>query len=243
MPEGGQLQITLANTEIQNNQISDLVEGRYVKITLADSGIGIKPEQLKRIFDPYFTTKQFGSGLGLATVYSIIKKHNGHIDGISQLGQGTTFTLYLPVAEDQELPAQQVSSVSAPQQGVAHILVMDDDEMICDIVKDVLEDAGHRAEIVPNGTLALDRYRQAVKAGTPFDLVILDLTIPGDIGGKEVVKQILCLHPQAKVIVSSGYADDPVMANYADYGFKGVISKPYSLDKLSGVLAQVMEND
>lgn len=240
MPDGGQLQITLANADIQENQLSDLGGGRYIEITLADSGIGIAPEHLDRIFDPYFTTKHAGNGLGLASVYSIIKKHDGHISVASQLGRGTTFTLYLPAAEVQKLPIPPVASTSASRQHSARILVMDDEEMICDIVKDLLGDAGYRVETVANGTLALDCYRQAIKAGTPFDLVILDLTIPGGTGGKEVVKQILDLDPQAKVVVSSGYADDPVMANYADHGFKGVAAKPYELSTLMKTVNEVL---
>ncbi len=240
MPVGGELQITLENTEIQDNHLPDLVGGRYIKITLADNGTGIKPEHLERIFDPYFTTKEAGNGLGLATVYSIIKKHVGHISVASQSGQGTIFTLYLPAAEVQELPVQSAASVPASSHHTARILVMDDEEMICSVVNDLLEDAGYTVETVTDGRLALDRYRQTLETGIPFDLVILDLTIPGGIGGKEVVTQILTLDPQAKVIVSSGYADDPVIANYADFGFKGVAAKPYELSTLEKIVDKVL---
>jgi len=222
MPEGGELLIRLENAEIHDNQLQGLAGGNYILISLTDGGTGIKPEHLERIFDPYFTTKQTGNGLGLATVYSIIQKHGGHISVASQLGLGTTFSIFLPSAEIQALPIQPVAKIAASWQQAARILVMDDEQTICDIVKDLLEDVGYNVETVANGTLALDRYRQTLDTGMPFDLVILDLTIPGGTGGEEVVKQILALHPQAKVIVSSGYADDPVIANYRDYGFKGV---------------------
>lgn len=226
---------------IQENQLPDLASGKYIKISLSDNGTGISPEHLERIYDPYFTTKQTGNGLGLATVYSIIKKHGGHISVTSQLGQGTTFTLYLPAAKDQMLPQVSVASVStAPLRQSAHILVMDDEEMICAIVKDLLEDAGFTVETVPDGPLALECYRQSLDGGIPFDLVILDLTIPGGMGGKEIGKQILALHPQAKIIVSSGYADDPVMSKYANYGFKGVAAKPYKLNDLVDITAEIL---
>lgn len=243
MPEGGELLITLENIEISANQLHGLTGGDYIRITLTDSGIGIKPEHLERIFDPYFTTKQAGNGLGLATVYSIIKKHGGQIRAISQLGRGTTFIIYLPAAAEKTLPLKPAAKVSTSRPHAARILVMDDEEMICAIVKDLLEDTGYSVETAANSTLALDRYRQTLAAGTPFDLVILDLTIPGGEGGKEVVKQILALHPQAKVIVSSGYADDPVMANYADYGFIGVAAKPYDLQVLKDLVNEVLTRD
>ncbi|WP_020674592.1 hybrid sensor histidine kinase/response regulator [Geopsychrobacter electrodiphilus] len=240
MPEGGELQITLENTAIHDNQLQGLAGGNYLLISLTDSGAGIKPEHLEHIFDPYFTTKQTGTGLGLATVYSIIQKHGGHISVASQPGQGTTFSIYLPAAEIQALPIQPVAEVAEPWPQAARILVMDDEQAICDIVKDLLEDIGYKVETVANGALALDRFRQTLDAGMPFDLVILDLTIPGGIGGKDVVRQILALHPQAKAIVSSGYADDPVMANYRDYGFKGIAAKPYNLGALEDLVKEVL---
>lgn len=243
MPSGGELQITLENAEVLDNQLLGQDGGKYIRITLADNGTGITPEHLERIFEPYFTTKQAGNGLGLATVYSIINKHGGHISVTSQLGKGTTFTLYLPIAKDQRLPPVPTVNVAAPLQQAARFLVMDDEEMICDIVKAMLEDAGHTVETVLDGTLALDRYRQALETDNPFDLVILDLTIPGGMGGKEVIKQILALHPLAKVIVSSGYADDPVMAHYADYGFKAVVPKPFELGVLIDTVSKVLMSD
>jgi len=243
MPEGGELRISLENTEIDDNQVQGLAAGNYLRITLTDSGTGIKPEHLERIFDPYFTTKQTGNGLGLATVYSIIQKHGGHISVVSRPGQGTTFSIYLPAAEVQELLIPPVTNPSESGPQTARILVMDDEQPLCDIIKDLLEGVGYKVETVKNGSLALDRYRQALDAGKPYDLVILDLTIPGGIGGKEVVKQILALHPQAKVIVSSGYAADPIMANYQDYGFKGVATKPYNLDALEDLVKVVLMSD
>lgn len=243
MPGGGELQITLENTEVLDNQLLGLDGGNYIRVTLADNGTGIAPEHLERIFEPYFTTKQAGNGLGLATVYSIITKHGGHISVASQLGQGTTFTLYLPAAKNQKLPPVPTVSVTAPLHQAARVLVMDDEEMICNIVKAMLEEAGHTVEAVPDGALALDRYRQALETDSPFDLVILDLTIPGGMGGKEVAEQILALHPLAKIIVSSGYADDPVRANYADYGLRAFVPKPFELGELIDTVSKVFMSD
>ncbi len=240
MPDGGYLHVLLENIEIPDNRQPGLQRGKYIKITLADNGIGITPEHLKRIFDPYFTTKQTGNGLGLATAYSIIEKHGGQISVTSQLGKGTTFTVYLQAALVQTLPAVPLTSDAPLRQKAAKILVMDDEEMICDIIKAQLEDDGYRVETVPEGSLAVARYREALAEGAPFDLVILDLTIPGGMGGKDTVKEILALHPQARVIVSSGYAADPVMANYAEYGFKGIVPKPYNPSSLSNVLIRVL---
>ncbi|WP_020677547.1 ATP-binding protein [Geopsychrobacter electrodiphilus] len=240
MPEGGLLRITLENTELPGNCLPDLSGGKYVRITLTDNGSGIQQEHLEQVFSPYFTTKPSGRGLGLATVYSIIRKHLGHISVVSQLGQGTTFILYLPAAKSQELPQKTVPINTTPPQQISRILVMDDEEAIRDITQDLLEEAGFAVETAPDAKLALALYGQALEAGRPFDLVILDLTIPGGMGGLEVIKEILTLHPQASAIVSSGYADDPVMANYADYGFKGVVAKPYELRTLTDVVCQVL---
>lgn len=243
MPDGGELHITLANATVQKDDLPNLTKERYIKITFTDCGHGIEPEILERIFDPYFTTKQSGSGLGLAMVYSIIQKHEGEIRVTSQPGQGTTFTIYLPAADVQEQPVQHFSSISRARHKAARILIMDDEAMICELAEDLLEGEGYTVESVENGRLALERYSQALKDGAAFDLVILDLTIPGEVGGKEVIKQILALHPQAKVIVSSGYADDPVIANYVDYGFKGLVKKPYELNTLVNTVNEVLAED
>ena len=242
MPEGGSLHITLANADLSATTVPGLRPGKYVQITVRDEGTGIDPKYLERIFDPYFTTKQTGSGLGLATTYSIINKHGGHIRVESELGQGTTFTLYLPASR---LPTQ---AETAPPDAAgpaldrpAKILVMDDEEAVRNIVERILNRSGFAVATAPGGHEALAMYRQAMADGAPFDVVIMDLTVPGGIGGKDAIKAFLAMDPQAKAIVSSGYADDPVMANYADYGFKDIAIKPYTPNELRTVLARVLK--
>jgi PAS domain S-box-containing protein len=242
MPDGGHLHITMENAVIPPNTMMGLDGGDYVRITVADEGCGIEPEHLDRIFDPYFTTKQTGSGLGLASVYSIIKKHDGNISVDSQIGRGTTFTIYLPATKFQSLYPVQNEGVPAAPLETAKILVMDDEEVILGIITAMLEELDFTVETAVDGRQALEIYRQALDAGQPFDLAILDLTIPGGIGGKETARNILKIDPEARMIVSSGYADDPVMANYAQYGFKGVVTKPFTLGKLSPVVTRALHS-
>lgn len=242
MPDGGYLYIRVENAEIPGQNVSDLASGKYLLVTVSDEGVGISPEHLERIFDPYFTTKQAGSGLGLATVYSIIKKHGGHISAKSQIGKGTTFTLYLPASESMKQLAGKKDTTLGPLERTGKILVLDDDEVIRLTVAALLEELGFSVETAAEGRQALDLYQKDLADGKPFDLVILDLTIPGGMGGKEVAKDLLVLDPEAKIVVSSGYADDPVMANHRKYGFQGVIAKPYNLRTLSDLVSRVLSH-
>lgn len=209
---------------------------------MRDEGTGIDQKHLDRIFDPYFTTKQTGSGLGLATTYSIINKHGGHIGVDSELGKETTFTLYLPACESPQRTETQKSAAERPAlEQTARILVMDDDEMVRDLTTEMLNRIGFSVETALHGKQAIEMYKQALEAGEPFAVVIMDLTIPGGIGGKEAIKDILAIDPDARAVVSSGYANDPVMANYADFGFKGIAAKPYTMRTLQEVLGQVLK--
>ncbi|MDP2754978.1 MAG: response regulator, partial [Nitrospirota bacterium] len=189
------------------------------------------------IFDPYFTTKNEGSGLGLATAYSIIKKHNGHISVDSLLGVGTTFSIYLP-ASDKAVPVREEAALLT---GEGKVLLMDDDRMLREMVEEMLEMLGYEVEFAENGAEAIEMYRKAKESEKPYDAVILDLTIPGGMGGKEAVKKLLELDPQLKAIVCSGYSDDPVMPNYREYGFKGMMAKPFDFKTLGKVLNDVIK--
>ena len=213
-------------------------QGRYVKITVADQGIGIPSNYLGKIFDPYFTTKQKGSGLGLATVHSIIRNNAGYITVESQVGVGTTFYVHLPAAEGQ-IPSDQ-ESPAAPIQGQGRILIMDDEEIVRNVLGIMLKKLGYEVNEAINGEEAIKKYATAQQGGQPYAAVIFDLTVPGEIGGKDALTQILASDPQVKAIVSSGYSDDPIMANYLEHGFKGVITKPYRITKLSEVLNEVI---
>jgi two-component system cell cycle sensor histidine kinase/response regulator CckA len=242
MPDGGHLFITLENAVVEEASVLGLQPGEYIRITVQDEGTGIDPKNISRIFDPYFTTKQSGSGLGLATSYSIIHRHGGHIGVVSELGKGTTLTLYLPASKSPKVVETRIPSPERELPACpASILVMDDEEEVCKVVSQMLKRHGHHAATAPGGREAVKMYKDAMEAGTPFDIVIMDLTIPGGIGGKEAIKDLLAIDPQARVIVSSGYADDPAMANYTDYGFRGIVAKPYTQSHLLNVLGQVLK--
>jgi PAS domain S-box-containing protein len=246
MPGGGHLRIALENVNLPEAAMAGPRPGRYVKITVQDEGTGIDPKHLDRIFDPYFTTKQTGHGLGLATAYSIINKHGGHIGVESELGKGTTFALYLPASNapqpsDKKTPPTPPAATSQPPAHAARILVMDDDAAICRLAVQMLGPCGYSVTTAPGGQEALELYKQALGDGEPFDVVIMDLTIPGGIGGKEAIKNFLAFDPHVRAIVSSGYAVDPVMANYAKYGFKDVAAKPYTPAELHEIVARVLD--
>ncbi len=241
MPDGGHLYVSLENVQFETDSLPDLPAGRYVKITVRDEGTGIEQEYLDRIFDPYFSTKQAGSGLGLATVYSIINKHGGSLSVESRVGEGAIFTIYLPAAKTSQLLGNEPAKtkfVIENQSG--RILVMDDEKEIRLVSSQLLKIIGFLAETAADGENAIAMYKQAMQAGEPFDAVIMDLTIAGGMGGEETIGKLLAIDPQVKAIVSSGYSEDPVMANYAEYGFKGIITKPYSLDDLQKVLTGVL---
>lgn len=238
MPEGGTITVSCRNRTLKADSGLPLPPGNYVMISVADRGIGIPMENLGRIFDPYFTTKQKGSGLGLATAYSIIKRHNGHIAVESSEGRGTVFDVYLP-ATDCALPARPATAETT-RPGAGAILFMDDDEMVRDTAGKILTRLGYTVSFARDGAEAIAAYEQARAEERPFDAVIMDLTIPGGMGGKEAVKRLREIDPSVKTIVSSGYSDDPVMADYAEYGFSGVVSKPYTIGKLGEIIRKVL---
>jgi len=241
MSGGGNLYVTLENEEIEEPAAQPLTPGKYVKMTMEDEGTGIEPKHLDRVFDPYYSTKQTGSGLGLTTVYSVIKKHGGHIRVASEPGRGTTFTVYLPASDKARLPETATPEGTEPTTAPRnHVLVMDDEEMIRQVASDMLEAIGCTVQTAPDGEKALELYVQSMNSGNPFDLVIMDLTVRGGMGGKEAVEKLLAIDPGAKVIVSSGYASDPVLANHRKYGFRGIVSKPYDIGQLQEVLRRVL---
>ncbi len=241
MPDGGHLFISIENANLSESSPTGLAKGKYLKIKIKDDGTGIDKKHIDRIFDPYFSTKQTGSGLGLATVYSIINKHKGYIQIESSLGKGTMFTIYLPASKYER--AEIIESIEQKSSFVkqnAKILVMDDEEILLNVTSDMLESLGFLVETAIDGKTTIKKYEQALHTEMPFDVLIMDLTIPGGFGGKEVIKELIKIDPDVKAIVSSGYADDPVMANYSDYGFKGIIAKPYLMDALEELLNRVL---
>ena len=242
MPEGGKLEITCDNFIISALDSSNKISpGKYIKISVKDNGTGISEDILDSIFDPYFTTKMEGNGLGLALSYSIIDKHKGNISVDSILGDGTTFTLFLP-AGDEQISITETSSTSTgnTQTRSAHIMIMDDDAILREISEEMLLNLGYNVTQSPDGGDALSQYKEAMNTKNNIDLVIMDLTIPSGIGGKETIKLIQKIDPEVKALVSSGYCNDPVIANYNDYGFLGAVKKPYSQDELSVAVSTIL---
>ncbi|KUO50278.1 MAG: hypothetical protein APF76_11240 [Desulfitibacter sp. BRH_c19] len=241
MPDGGNLWVLAENinmkTERKFNNIP-LNDGEYVKIIIIDEGIGIPQENLQKIFDPFFTTKDNGSGLGLATTYSIIKNHDGFINAETEEGVGTSLYIYLPMSSDTLYKTNEDTIV----KGTGRVLIMDDEEGIRTLAGEMLSTLGYEADFASDGEEAIEKYLMARKSGNGFDAVIMDLTIPVGMGGKTAVKELIDLDENVKVIVSSGYSHDPVMANYRDYGFRGIIPKPYKIEDFSRVLHKVIND-
>jgi len=238
MPQGGILKMRAENVRIDSKKAIPLPEGKYVAIAIIDQGVGIPKEYVAKIFDPFFTTKQKGSGLGLASSYSIISNHGGHITVESIPGSGSTFTFYLPASEkkiESKKPA-----IEMLRSGIGKILIMDDEELIRDVARDILKSLGYETDLARDGAEALDLYRKAKDAGKPYAAVIMDLTIPGGMGGEEAVKKLHAIDPDAKAIVSSGYSTGPIMSDFKAYGFSGVITKPYRIADMGATLQLVI---
>ncbi len=223
------------------NEDPTLVAGReYVRISIRDQGIGIPEEELSRIFDPFFTTKENGTGLGLASAYSIMTQHEGRIRVESRPGEGTTFHLFLPASHCAPVPDICKKSLwNAPPES-ARILVMDDDRKIRMVLERFLKSIGYDTVSVCDGRDAVTRYQEERTAGAPFHAVIMDLTVPGGMGGREAMEQLLKIDPTVTAIVSSGYSDDPVMADYRKFGFQAVLAKPYQLHDLEQMVRRIM---
>lgn len=238
MPDGGKIKIDAQNIQVFDDQVLGLPGGKFVLISIQDQGRGIKEELYSRIFDPYFTTKETGSGLGLATSYSIIRKHSGYITLKSRIGEGTTFYIYLPASERELEVKCSKDTVAIPGKG--KILLMDDEKRITEVAGQILDSIGYEVEQAHEGQETIFKYKKSIDAGRKFDLIIMDLTVPGGMGGKETIEELLKIDPKVRVIVSSGYANDPIMADYEHWGFKGVIVKPYGVKELSETIARVI---
>ncbi|MFA7403471.1 MAG: PAS domain S-box protein [Pelobacteraceae bacterium] len=242
MPDGGTLVVTAENEILAVANSMNLPGGSYVRLSFADQGCGISEDDLKRIFDPYFTTKSDGNGLGLASVHSIVKRHGGHIGVSSSPGNGTTFTIHLPSIG--ETYARHQTGAEEPQILAVHtggsVLVMDDEEIIREMTTEMLDYLGYQVITCENGAEAVAEYQAACAAGAAFSAVIMDLTIPGGMGGKEAAEQILAIDPNACLIVSSGYSNDPIMSDYSAYGFSGAIAKPYKMTEFVELLSSMM---
>jgi PAS domain S-box-containing protein len=237
-PHGDTIIVSARNCTLTPTSLVPLRPGRYVEVEVKDHGVGITPENLARIFDPFFTTKAKGSGLGLAVCFSIIKKHEGHIEVESRVGAGSTFRFWLRASEDEK-PMEKPVLAELPL-GSGRILIMDDEEAIREVACDMLNVLGYDPEVACDGDEALALFRRARDEARPYDAVILDLTIPGGMGGKDTLKQLLQIDPGVMAVVSSGYSSDPVLVNPLEYGFKAFVRKPYDIDTLAAVLADLL---
>ncbi|MGE5372428.1 MAG: ATP-binding protein [Solirubrobacterales bacterium] len=232
MSSGGKILITCTN---ETTTLADTA-GDYVKVLIRDQGVGIPEDVLEHIFDPYFTTKPEGNGLGLATAYSIIKRHGGQLTVESKAGEGTSFQILIPACTDVQSGAGEYTPYLA--EGSGRVLVMDDQKGVRKMVSVMLDHLGYECVLCGNGAEAMRLFRESTENGNPFTHVLMDLTVPGGIGGKEAVQEILKMDPTVRTIVFSGYADGAVLANYREYGFNAALCKPFSIEQLGEVLAK-----
>jgi signal transduction histidine kinase len=240
MPDGGIITVHAENVTLGHDENLPLPEGKYVHISIRDQGIGIPGENLSKIFDPYFTTKKKGSGLGLAGVYSILMKHNGHVGVESKPGSETTFHIYLPATEKRFVEENSLPEQGEPCKGKGRILIVDDEKVVRQTAREILEHLGYQADVCEDGTAALNLYREARESGIPYAFVFMDLTIPGGMGGKVTMKKLLEIDPDVKGVVTSGYSNDPILAHYREYGFCGVIVKPFTVDEIIAALETLL---
>jgi PAS domain S-box-containing protein len=247
MPEGGLLEVSAENVS-SDDDLSNLRNGKYVKVSISDRGIGIAHKNLEKIFNPYFSTKKLGdkkgTGLGLSICHSIIRKHGGNVTVESKYRRGTTLHIYLPSANGK--PPEQKTADTMEQEipifGEGRILVMDDEAMIRKLAGELLSYLGYEVDFALDGGEAVKRYKQAMNSKKPFDAVILDLTVKGGMGGKEAIQKLAKIDPHVVAIVSSGYCNDPGITDFCQYGFSGVVTKPYTMSELGEKLNQVVSN-
>ncbi len=238
--EGGGT-ITVNCTNLYNDKDTIFLKaGQYVKVSVIDQGVGIPADKIDKIFDPFFTTKKAGSGLGLSISHSIISNHGGHIEVQSKPGMGTTFTFYLPASGETPQASVKQELVAENIEGKGRVMIMDDDKMIRELVGNMLDSFGYEAVYARDGEEAVKLYLESKETGETIEAIIMDLTIPGGMGGKEAVQEIHKIDPEAKVIVASGYSNDPILAEYSDYGFRAAIIKPFKLQEFRDIVSRIL---
>ncbi len=237
-PQNGSIKISAENTIIGHSSVLPLSEGHYVMIIIEAQGCGIPEAELQTLFDPFSSADRMRSGLEFASALAVVQKHRGHITAESHFGMGTTFRLFLPAMQEKQQLTTETFSVHPAKRG--KILVMDDEEIVRVVVQRLLLQCGFEADLTKDGAEMLRLYREAKEAGRPFEAVILDLVIQNGMGGQEAMKNLIEYDPEVKVIVSSGYSNDPIMANFRDYGFSGFLPKPYKLDELKRAMKDII---
>lgn len=238
MPDGGKVMVSAENLYLTEGNHPGIAPGSYVKVIIKDDGYGIQEEYISRLFDPFFSTRNSGSGLGLSTAYSIVRKHGGHIMVDTEVGRGTAFMVYLPA--DSGTNDESFDDHIVPEPSGKRILLMDDQKMVRETAGAILTELGFQVDCVSEGSRAVEMYVKARESSNPFDVVILDLTIPDGMGGMETIQELLKIDPDVKAIVSSGYSNASIMSDYSSYGFSGVMTKPYSIDQVSDLLSSIL---
>lgn len=236
MGDKGVIVVDAGNVLLEVDNDLGLKEGRYVRLSVRDAGIGIGPDIIGKVFDPFFTTRKKASGLGLAVSYSIVKKHGGRITVESEAGRTTDFHIWLPAYN----VISQTRADARLVKGGAKVLVMDDDEMVRDVAAMMLDALGYEAGIASNGKEAVELFRKARLSGNPYDIVILDLVVPGGLDGKETLAMLKDIDPGVRAIVTTGYSHDPVVANFKEFGFAGALAKPYVVSEFADAVKKTL---
>ena len=239
MPDGGDIFIRVFNIK-EINKINKNLSGKYIAIEIEDQGHGIEKNMLDKIFDPYFTTKEQGTGLGLAVVHSIVRKHKGFIKVESKINHGTIFKIYLPGILKINKKKNQKKSHFIDKKLKGNVLIMDDEDVVRDVAKEMLLEMGLNVDTAIDGEEAIEKFILAKERKKDYDIIIMDLTVPGGIGGQEASKEILKIDKKAKIVVSSGYSNDPVMSDYKKYGFSARIVKPFYFDVLKEIITELL---
>ena len=246
MPNGGLIRIKLSNCKLEKDEVPTLKSGKYLEIQISDQGVGIAPENLTRIFDPYFTTKENGNGLGLASSYSIIKSHNGMMTVDSEVDKGSRFSIYLPKGNNtskapfENIVKESSNDEKAIKAGHGRILIMDDMEAMMMVAGEIISMLGYEVEFATNGEEAIHAYKTAKETGKAFDAVVFDLTVPGGMGGEEAAEILIEYDPGLLAIASSGYSNTNVMSDFSDSPFTAVVPKPYRIKEMSDALNEVL---
>jgi len=241
MPNGGNLFVTAVNELVDKGNSMNLAAGKYVKFSFRDEGHGIEAQDLTKIFDPYYSTRQTGSGLGLTSSYSIVRKHGGIITAESVYGSGATFNVFLPASFEGTGHFEPDSKKNKSSSAGRKILVMDDESIVREVTSNLLKHLGYEVHTVNNGSEAIASFVRAHEENRPFDALILDLIVPGDLGGQEVLQKLNAQGLSAKAIAASGFSNETIMSEYKRYGFCAMISKPYKIKELDEMIQKIIK--